>query len=183
MQNGHAEHVHQMILRKARVMRLACNAPPSLWDEFCVTVVYLTNLTATPTLGKKTPYELWYGCRPSLSHLCEIRCRAFSLIQTNNPKIYQRSTPCVLIGYAPSSRAYRLWDITTGKIFNSFHVTFIEHLDSLPSNLLPETTIELTLSAPLSWDATSLMPQSAHSPFPPNSLISPSPPPPPPPRP
>ena len=36
-QNGHAERVHQMILGKARAMRLVCNAPPSLWDEFCVT--------------------------------------------------------------------------------------------------------------------------------------------------
>jgi len=44
-QNGHAERVYQMILGKARVMCLAYNAPPSLWDEFCVTVAYLTNLT------------------------------------------------------------------------------------------------------------------------------------------
>jgi transposase InsO family protein len=29
-QNGHAERVHWMILRKARAMWLACNAPPSL---------------------------------------------------------------------------------------------------------------------------------------------------------
>jgi hypothetical protein len=158
-------------------MRLACNAPPSLWDKFCTTAAYLTNLTATPTLKGKTPYELWYGRRPSLSHLREIGCRAFTLIQTNNPKIYRRSTPCVLIGYAPSSKAYRLWDITTGKIFNSFHVTFIEHLNSLPSSLLPGTTIELAPSASPSWDAASLIPPMSPSPSPPDHSVSPSPPP------
>jgi hypothetical protein len=145
-QNGHAEHVYWMILRKARAMHLACNMPPSLWDEFCITAAYLTNLTAMPMLGGKTPYELWYGWRPSLSHLCEIKCCAFSLIQTNNPKIYHKSMPCILIGYAPSSKAYCLWDVATGKVFNSFHVTFIEHLNSLPSTLLPRMTIKLAPS-------------------------------------
>jgi len=60
-QNGCAERVHRMILGKARAMQLACNVPPSLWDEFCVTAAYLTNLTATPMLSGKTPYELWHG--------------------------------------------------------------------------------------------------------------------------
>jgi len=68
-QNGHAERVHRTILGKARAMRLACNAPPSMWDEFCATAAYLTNFTATPTLNHKTAYELWFGHRPSLSHL------------------------------------------------------------------------------------------------------------------
>ncbi len=79
-QNGHAERVHHTILGKARTMRLACNAPPSLWDEFCTMAAYLTNFTATPTLNHKMAYEMWFGCRPSLSHLCKIRCHAFALI-------------------------------------------------------------------------------------------------------
>ena len=60
-QNGRAERIHRTILGKARAMRLACNAPTSLWDEFCATAAYLTNFTATPTLGHKTAYELWFG--------------------------------------------------------------------------------------------------------------------------
>jgi hypothetical protein len=124
-------------------MHLMCNAPPSMWDEFCTTAAYLTNFTATPTLNHKMAYELWFDCWPSLSHLREIRCHAFMLIQTNNPKIYQCLSPCMLIRYAPNSKAYHLWDVSTGKCFNSFHVTFIEHLDALPSSLLPSTTVEL----------------------------------------
>jgi len=87
-QNGHAEHIHCTILEKAHVMCLICNAPTSLWDKFCVTTMYLTNFTTTPTLNHKTVYELWFSHRPSLSHLHEIGCRAFMLIQTHNPKIY-----------------------------------------------------------------------------------------------
>jgi hypothetical protein len=62
---------------------------------------YLTTLTATPTRHRgKTPFELWFGRRPSLAHLREIGCRAFVLIQSNNPKIYRFSTHVSLLGSA-----------------------------------------------------------------------------------
>jgi transposase InsO family protein len=154
-QNGRVERLHRTILGRARSMRLACNAPASLWDEFCATAAYLANLTASSSLNGRTPHELWFGKIPSLSHLREIGCRAFALIQTNNPKIFRRSTPCTMIGYAPHSKAYRLWDNTNGAIFNSFHVTFIEHLDSLPTDLLPGKLVLLEPDAPPSWEVPS----------------------------
>jgi hypothetical protein len=157
-QNGRAEHVHRTILGKACAMCLACHAPTSLWDEFCTTAAYHTNFTTTPTLGHKTAYELWFRHRPSLSHLQEIGCTAFALIQSHNPKIYQHSNPCILIGYAPNSKAYHLWDSSSGKLFNSCHVTFIEHLNALPSSLLPGTTIEILPGSPPSWDSPSMDP-------------------------
>jgi transposase InsO family protein len=153
-QNGRAERLHRTILGKARAMRLACNAPAVLWDEFCATSAYLTNLTGTSSLQGRTPFELWSGHQPSLAHLREIGCRAFALVQTHNPKLYRRSTPCILIGYAPRAKAYRLWDTTTGKVFNSFHVTFVEHLHDQPVDLLPGTIIELNSDCPPSWDTT-----------------------------
>jgi len=104
---------------------------------------YLTTLTTTSSLGGKTPFELWYGYTPSLSHLCEIGCKAFALILTHNPKILQHSVSCVLIGYAPYAKAYRLWNPASGRVFNSYHVTFIEHLDSIPTDLLPGTLINI----------------------------------------
>lgn len=149
--NGRAERLHRTVLGKARAMRLSCNATADLWDEFCATSAYLTNYTASSSLDGKTPHELWFGHKPSLSHLREIGCRAFALIQANNPTIFQRSTPCILIGYAPRSKAYRLWDTTTGRISNSFHVTFVEHLQSQPVDLLPGTTIHLNPDAPPTW--------------------------------
>src|SRR5258708_28305090 len=115
---------------KARVMCSGCNAPFNLWDEFCATAAYLMNLTASSANDGKTPFELWYGNCPSLSHLQEIGCHAFALIPTNNPKIFHHSSPCVLIGYAPNSKAYHLWDQTTDHVFNTFHINFIEQFQS-----------------------------------------------------
>ena len=174
--NGRAERLHRTLLDKAQTMRLACSAPPNMWDEFCATAAYLTNLTASSSLNGKTPFELWHGRTPSLSHLREIGCLAYALIPTHNPKILQRSTPCKMIGYAPLSKAYRLWDTSTNKIFNSFHVTFFEHLDTIETPLLPNTTLGTTHAlSPPTWDSPAFSvtpppppsPHSLHPPIPP----------------
>ena len=137
-------------------MCLVCNALPNLWEEFCATAAYLTNLTASTSIDRRTPYELWFQHVLSLSHLREIGCHAFALIPTNNPKILQCTVPCVLIGYTPRAKAYRLWDRSTGKIFNSFHVAFIEHLKELPSKLLPRKSLNYK-KIPLNGTTMNLM--------------------------
>lgn len=160
--NGRAERLHRTIMDKARAMRIACAAPLNMWDEFCATAAYLTNFTATSANNGKTPYQLWHSKLPSLSHLREIGCRAYALIATHNPKVFHRSIPCILIGYAPDSKAYRLWDPTTDRIFNSYHVSFIEHRD-LP-HPPPSLSNPLSHSNPLSRSIPPL-----HLPPPPNT--------------
>jgi hypothetical protein len=105
-QNGRVECLHRTLMDKAHTMRLACNAPLKMWDKFVVTVSYLTTLTASHPLGGHTPHELWFGGKPLLSHLREIRCQAYVLISGNNPKIAVQSVECILIGYTPNSKAY-----------------------------------------------------------------------------
>ena len=193
--NGRAERLHRTLMDKARTMRLACNAPTNLWDEFYATAAYLTNLTASSSIKGRTPYEMWFRERPSLSHLREIGCRAYALITTNNPKILQRSVPCVLIGYAPHSKAYRLWNPASGRIFNSYHVTFVEHLDTTPSDYLPGTFVNIgddvlpptwdslpstiTPSSPLPFILTPTPPSLSLEIMSPNTVPNPTPPPPP----
>ena len=187
--NGRAERLHRTLHEKARTMRLACNAPQSMWDEFCATAAFLTNLSASSSLHGRTPYERWFNRLPSLSHLREIGCRAYALVQSHNPKLNPRSIPCIMIGYGRDTKAYRLWDPSTNKIFNSFHVTFVERLDSLPSPLSPNTTLGTdSADAPGSWDAPTIpsrsdpppshappshAPPSHAPPTPPSPLIAP----------
>ena len=142
-------------------MLLSCKAPAEFWDEFSCTSAYLTNLTPSSTLQGCTPFELWFGHHPSLSHLCKIGCQVFTLIQMSNPKIFACSCPCILIGYSPHSKAYWLWDTTSGRIFDSFHVSFIEHLNEHPTKLLLGTTITLEPDSPPSWE-TALAPRMSY---------------------
>lgn len=88
-------------------MRSACNVPLNHWDEFMVTACYLSNRTPVVSQSGHTPFKRWYDRKPDLSHLREIGCCVFVLIQNHhNPKIYNRSVECVLIGYSLDSKAY-----------------------------------------------------------------------------
>jgi hypothetical protein len=153
-QNGRIECLRHMIIGKTRSTRLACNAPLSLWDEFLATTTYLTTLTVSIKYGGKTPYELWKGHPPSLSHLREIGCFAFALTATQDPKVYQYSEPCILVGYMFRIKEYRLWNPASGMMFKTPHVLFIEHLDTVPANLKPGASFSIASNATLpSWDA------------------------------
>ena len=172
-QNGRVKCLHRAISGKAHAMHLACNAPGSFWDEFFQMAAYLTCLTAaTANLGH-TLYKLWFGSTPSLSHLCEISCHAFSLQTPSPSKIYTCSNPCVLIGYTPHSKAYQLWDPQSNHTFDSLHVTFTEHLEADSSPFQPSTILSTkTASSPPFWDISGpAPPKSNASPPPPFSSI------------
>ena len=73
-----------------------------------------------------------------------------------------------MIGYAPHLKAYRLWDPASLRVFNSYHVTFFEHLDAMPSRLLPGTILGTDrTSSPPTWDITGLRTLSDPAPHPP----------------
>lgn len=105
--NGIAEWRHRTIRELARTMHIACGAPPSLWDYFVETASYISERRPTTYQRKKTPFEAWWNEKPDFSHMREIGCKAYVLIQNkHNPKIYDRSLPCILIGYSCDSKAY-----------------------------------------------------------------------------
>jgi transposase InsO family protein len=98
-ENGVVERSHRTLMSRERSIRSDANLPPSLWGECILTAVYLKNRMPTKALEDKTPYEVWTGHKPDLSHLREIGCRAFILIQNRHvAKIYNRSVKCVLVG-------------------------------------------------------------------------------------
>jgi hypothetical protein len=148
-QNGHVEQLHCTLMDRSRAMHISCGAPLNMWDEFMITASYLTTLTASRSLKGRTPFELWFGTKLSLSHLREIGCHTFVLISGNNPKIAARSIECVLIGYTSNAKVYRCWDRQSGRVMDTHHVRFVEHLDATPHPLRPGVIMN-----PLSDDPT-----------------------------
>ena len=55
--NGQVKWLHHTLLDKACTMKSACNTPINMWDEFCATSAYLTNLTGASVNQGKTPYK------------------------------------------------------------------------------------------------------------------------------
>ena len=105
-------------------MRIYADCPPYLWDEFYLTAAHLHSKTLTRSLpGGITPWEKFHGRKPDYSYMREIGCRVFVLIQNkHNPKVFDRSLECVLIGYDPDAKTYRCYHRESKKVISSYHV-------------------------------------------------------------
>ena len=104
--NGGAERKNRTLMEMARTLRLHANLPPTFWNEAIRTACYLRNRITTTA---KTPYEWIYGQKPSLQHLRPFGCSAWRHIpKANRNKLDSKSEKCLMLGYEPGSRNYRL---------------------------------------------------------------------------
>jgi hypothetical protein len=73
-----------------------------------------------------TPFELRFGCKPPVSHLKPFGCKCFVLKYGNLDKFESRSSNGILLGYTPHGRSYRVFNLETNTIVESYDVTFDE---------------------------------------------------------
>jgi hypothetical protein len=73
-----------------------------------------------------TPFELCFGCKPSISHLSPFGCKYFVLKCGNLDKFESHSSNGILLGYTPHVRSYRVFNLETNIIVESCDVTFNE---------------------------------------------------------
>ena len=79
-QNGVAERMIRELLEKARAMMAATNIPNTLWAEAIANAAYVRNRSPTSALQNMTPFEAWWGHKPSLKHLRTFGCIAYAHI-------------------------------------------------------------------------------------------------------
>ena len=91
------------------------------------TAVFILNRALTKVLKGMTPFEAWYGRKPTVSFLRTFGCidyvRKTKSILT---KLEDRSTPMVLLGYVEGTKAYWLYDPHRGMVVVSHDVVFNE---------------------------------------------------------
>ena len=121
------ERRNQMVADMARSMMKAKGMPASFWGEVVTTAVFILNRAPTKALMGKTPFEAWYGRKPSVSFLRTFGCIGY--VRKMKPiltKLENRSTPMVFLGYAEGTKAYRLYDPCGDKVLVSRNVMFNE---------------------------------------------------------
>ena len=100
-------------------------------------------------MNDQTPYELWKGRKPDYSYMREIGCWSFILIQNHhNPKVFERSIECVLIGYDLHSKTYGCYDCQRKVIYSSYHVRFVESHEAPPIPAPVTTPAPFTIPPP-----------------------------------
>ncbi len=69
-QNGVAERMNRTLKDITRSMLKYKNAADEFWAEAVVTAAYIRNRMTSRSLPKnKTPFHLWFGKPPNISHL------------------------------------------------------------------------------------------------------------------
>ena len=104
--------------------------PLELWGEAVTTYTYVLNRSATKSLRGKTPYECWFGRKPSVNHLRIFDSLVHVKVMANVGKLEDRSQEMVFVGYEQGSKAYRCIDLATHKISISKDVIFEESKSS-----------------------------------------------------
>jgi hypothetical protein len=125
--NGVVERRNQSVLAAPRCLMKAKKMPGIFWGEAVNYAVHLLNMTTSKGTGGKTPYELWIGAKPSVSHLRTFECIAHvKVTKPNLRKLEYRSKAMVFVGYEPGSAAYRCYDPVTKKVLVSRDMVFDE---------------------------------------------------------
>ena len=88
---------------------------------------FILNRAATKSVVNKTPYEAWYGKPPPIHLFHVFGCVAHVKdVRPNLKKLDDRSTPMVFVGYEPSSKAYRVFNLASNRVVITRDVIFDE---------------------------------------------------------
>jgi hypothetical protein len=71
-----------------------------------------------------TPFDLCFGCQPSVSHLRPFGYKCFILKCGKLHKFESRSSNGIFLGYTPHGRSYRVLNLETNIVIESCDVTF-----------------------------------------------------------
>jgi hypothetical protein len=126
-QNGVMERKNCTLVEMARMMLDEHRTPMRFWADAISTACYISNRIFLRSILHLTPFELCFGCKPSVSYLRPFGCKCFVLKCANLDKFESRSFDGILLGYTPHGRSYRIYNLETNTVIESYDVTFDEN--------------------------------------------------------
>jgi len=159
-QNGRAKREMRTIVESTQSMLKARDLPNVLWAEAVATAVYVLNRTVNRQRDDgKTPFETWFGFRPSVAHLKPFGCDAYLMIlKRNRKKLDAKSRRITFVGYSETEKNFRVFDRKKRKVFVSCNIKFngtkttpiMDELyeQEIGSDYGNESYVELSLSRP-----------------------------------
>nr|GEU50768.1 retrovirus-related Pol polyprotein from transposon TNT 1-94 [Tanacetum cinerariifolium] len=126
-QNDVVETRNRTLIEAARTTLIYAQALLFLWAEAVATACYIQNRSIVRLRHGKTPYELLHGKLPDISFLHVIGALYYP---TNDNKSLGKLQPKVnigiFIGYAPTKKAFQIYNRRTRRIIETIHVDFDE---------------------------------------------------------
>ena len=126
-QNGVAERLNRTLVEDMRAMLHHAQLSKMYWAEAISTAAYLKNRSVHSSLDGKTPYEIWHGQKPNLSHLRVFGCLSTVHVpKQNRKKLDAKALVKIFVGYPDGVKGYRLIDPESLKVTISRDVIFHE---------------------------------------------------------
>jgi len=118
--------------------------PEFLWELAVAHATYVQNMSYTKVLPHTTPYQVWFGRKPNVSHLCEFGAPVWVLLQGQNVqhKMLPKSQRRLYVGYDKSSHSVKYYNTTTWNILLSRNYRLL-----LPTD--PSPPADLTIPPPI----------------------------------
>jgi hypothetical protein len=130
-QNGVVERKNRTLLDMARTMLDEYKTPDRFWAEATNTACYSINWLYLHRILKKTSYELLTGKKPNVSYFRVFGSKCFILVKRGRkPKFAPKVVEGFLLGYDSNTRAYRVFNKSTGLVEVYCDIVFDETNDS-----------------------------------------------------
>lgn len=130
-QNGLAEKYISILVNDCITLLQQANLPKRFWAEALHTACYVRNRTSCSHTSPLTPFEIFYGEKPDVSHLRVFGCVAYAHVpKALRRKLDPKGIKCIFVGYSDNQKGYRVYDPSRDKVFTAISVYFAEdHFD------------------------------------------------------
>nr|GEW40822.1 hypothetical protein [Tanacetum cinerariifolium] len=126
-QNGVVERRNRTLIEAAHTMLIYTRALLFLWAEAVATACYTQNRSIIRLHYGKTPYELLHDKLPDLSFFHVFSALCYLTNDSENlEKLQPKADIGFFIGYAPTKKAFWIFNRRTRRIIESIHVDFDE---------------------------------------------------------
>ncbi|GJX79781.1 retrovirus-related pol polyprotein from transposon TNT 1-94 [Tanacetum coccineum] len=126
-QNGVIERCNRTLVEAARTMLIYAKAPLFLWVEVVATACYTQNRSIIRIRHGKTPYEPLHDKLPDLSFFHIFGALCYPTNDSKNlGKLQLKADIGIFIGYAPTKKAFQIYNRCTKHIIKTIHVDFDE---------------------------------------------------------
>jgi hypothetical protein len=125
--NGLVERKNRTLIDMARSMLNEYNVSHSFWAKVINTACFYSNHLYCHKFLEKTPYGILNGRKPNIAYFRVFGCKYYILKKdTRLSKFEKKCDEGFLLGYSTTSKAYRVWNLASGKLEEVYDVEFDE---------------------------------------------------------